>query len=99
MVLRKKKNRTDCGNYRGISLVAYTGKIMLNIVDCRFSEYCKRVEILMEERGDFQSNRYTTDVMFVIRRLQDLARTKQIPLYVCFVDLTKAYDSVDRTLL
>ena len=37
--------------------------------------------------------------MFVIRRLQDLARKKQIPLYVYFIDFTKAYDSVDRTLL
>ena len=39
--------------------------------------------------------------MFMIRRLQDLARKKRIPLYVCFIDLTKAYDSrtVDRTLL
>ena len=37
--------------------------------------------------------------MFVIRRLQELARKKRIPLYACFIDLTKAYDSVDRTLL
>ena len=32
--------------------------------------------------------------MFVIPRLQKLARKKQIPLYVCFIDLTKAYDFV-----
>ena len=38
-------------------------------------------------------------MMFGIRRLQELARKKRIPLYVCFIDLTKAYDSVDRTLL
>ena len=38
-------------------------------------------------------------MMFVIRRLQELARNKRISLYVCFIDLTKAYDSVDRTLL
>ena len=38
-------------------------------------------------------------MMFVIRRLQELARKKRTPLYACFIDLTKAYDSVDRTLL
>ena len=37
--------------------------------------------------------------MFVFRRPQELARKKRIPLYVCFIDLTKAYNSVDRTLL
>ena len=38
-------------------------------------------------------------MMFLIRRLQELARKKRIPLYVCFIDLTKAYNSVDWTLL
>ena len=37
--------------------------------------------------------------MLVIRWLQELAWKKRIPLYVCFIDLTKAYHSVDRTLL
>ena len=55
--------------------------------------------ILPEEQSGFRPNRSTTDMMFVIRRLQELARKKRIPLYVCFIDLTKAYDSIDRTLL
>ena len=38
-------------------------------------------------------------MMFVVRRLQELARKKRIPLYECFIDLAKAYESVDRTLL
>ena len=63
------------------------------------SEYCERVGILPEEQSGFRPNRSTTDIMFLIRRLQESARKKQIPLYVCFIDLTKAYDSVDRTLL
>ena len=42
---------------------------------------------------------HITDMMFVIRRLQELAQKIRIPLYECFMDLTKAYDSVDRTLL
>ena len=55
--------------------------------------------ILPEEQSGFRPNRSTTDMIIVIRRLQELARKKRIPLYVCFIDLTKAYDSVDRTLL
>ena len=55
--------------------------------------------ILPEERSDFRPNRSTTDMMFVIHRLQELARKKRTPRYTCFIDLTKAYDSVDRILL
>ena len=99
MVLHKKKDRIECGNYRGISLIAHAGKILLKIIARRLSEYCERVGIPPEEQSGFRPNRSTTDIMFVIRRLQELAREKRIPLYMCFIDLTKAYDSIDRTLL
>ena len=99
MVLHKKKDWTECGNCRGISLVAHAGKILLKIIARRLSEYCERVGILPEGQSGFRPNRSTTDMMFVIRRLQKLARKKRIPLYVSFIDLTKVYDSVDRTLL
>ena len=68
MVLHKKKDRTECGNYRGISLVAHAGKILLKIVARRLSKYCERVGILPEEQSGFRPNRSTTDMMFVIRR-------------------------------
>ena len=99
MTLQNKKDRTECGNYRSISLVARAGKILLKIIARRFSEYCERVGILPEEQSGFRPNRSTTDMMFVSRRLRELARKKQILFHVCFIDLTKAYDSVDRTLL
>ena len=38
-------------------------------------------------------------MIIVVRGLQELTWKKQIPLYVCFTDLTKAYDFVDQTLL
>ena len=39
-VLRKKKDRTECGNYRGISLVAHADKVLLKIFATRLSAYC-----------------------------------------------------------
>ena len=99
VVLHKKKGRTECGNNRGISLVTHAGKILLKIIARSLSEYCEGVGILTEEQSGFRPNRSTTDILFVIRRLQELVRTKRIPLYVCFINFTKAYDTVDRTLL
>ena len=37
--------------------------------------------------------------MFAVRRLQELGRKARVPLFLCFIDLQKAYDSGDRTLL
>ena len=72
-VLHKKKDRTECGNYRGISLAAHAGKILLKIIARRLSDYCECFGILPEEQSGFRPNRSTTDIMFVIRRLQELA--------------------------
>ena len=76
MMRHKNNDRTECVNYRGISLVSHAGKILLKIIARRLSEFCERVGILPEEQSDFQPNCSTTDMMYVIRRLQKLARKK-----------------------
>ena len=48
------------------------------------------------------TNRSTTDMMFVVRRLQEIGWYAGVSLFVCFIDLIdlqKAYDTVDSTLL
>eukprot|EP00752_Nemacystus_decipiens_P015555 g13878.t1 len=98
-VLFKKGDPLECGNYRGISLVAHAGKVLLKIVATRLSNYCEREGILPEEQSGFRPRRSTLDMLFVIHRLHELARKKGTAVFACFIDLTKAYDSVDRELL
>ena len=98
-VLYKTLDRSNCNNYRGISLLSYAGKVLLKIVANRLSDYCEAQGILPDEQCGFRPERSTVDMLFVVRRLQELARRRRTPLYMCFVDLQKAYDSVDRELL
>ena len=44
----------------------------------------------------FRSNRSTVDMIFTLRQLQEKCSEKQRPLFVAFIDLTKAFDSVSR---
>ena len=99
-VLHQKKDRTECRNYRDLSLVAHAGKVLLKIVGNRLDDFCEEGRILPEGQCGFRPQRSTTDMMFVVRRLQELGRTtSNTSLEICFIDLAKAYDSVDRVLL
>ena len=98
-VLYKKGDRTNCNNFRGISLLSHVGKVLATTITNRLSAFCEANDILPEEQCGFRPGRSTVCMLFVVRRLQELGRRRRIPLYLCFIDLQKAYDSVDRELL
>ena len=98
-VLHNKGDKTECGNYRGISLVSHAGKVLLTVVTRRLSAYCEVKGLLPEEQCGFRPPRSTTDMMFVVRRLQEIRRKAGVSLFMCFIHLKKAYGTVDRTLL
>ena len=98
-VPHKTKDQTECSNYMGLSLVAHAGKVLLKIVANRLGDFCEEAGILPEEQCGFRPQRLATDMMFVVRRLQELGRTSNTSLEIYFVDLAKAYDSVNRVLL
>ena len=72
--------------------------MLLKIVASRLSNYYEAEGVLPEEQCCFRPARSTIDMLFVVRRLQELGRVRKIPLCMCFIDLQKAYDS-DRELL
>ena len=79
--------------------MAHAGKVLVKIVSNRRGDFCQEGGILPEEQCGFLPQRLIIDMMLVVRRLQKLGRASRISLDICFIDLTKAYDSVDRALL
>ena len=98
-ILHEKGDKTESGNYSGISLVLYAGKVLLKVVARRLSAYCEAKGLLPEEQCGFRPDRPTTDMMFVVRRLQKIGRKAGVSHFMCFIDLQKPYNTVDRTLL
>ncbi|XP_066297931.1 uncharacterized protein [Branchiostoma lanceolatum] len=41
---------------------------------------------------EFRANRSTIDMIFSLRQLQEKCREQNMPLYIAFIDLTKAFD-------
>ena len=44
----------------------------------------------------FMPGRGTTDALFVVQRMQEKYCNKKKKLYMCFVDIEKAFDRVPR---
>ena len=89
---------TECENYRGISLVSHAGKVLLKVVARRLRAYCAAKGLLPEQCG-FRQDRSITNMVFVVRRQQEIGRKAGVSLLMCFIDFQKAYETVDRALL
>ncbi|KAK2193851.1 hypothetical protein NP493_5g15073 [Ridgeia piscesae] len=70
VTIYKKGDRTDCGTYRGISLLSIAGKIFARILPNRLSTHITP-EVVPETHRGFRGNRSTVDMIFCLRPLQE----------------------------
>ena len=91
---KNKGDRSDCNNYRGISLLSIVGKVYARIILNRLQLLADRV--YPESQCGFRGDRSTTYMIFSLRQLQEKSREQGQPLYMMFIDLTKAFDLVSR---
>ena len=56
-------------------------------------------DLLPQTQCDFRQSIFTSDMIFVARQTLEKCRDKYKDLYVWFYGLSKAFDTVDRTLL
>ena len=87
---KQKRNHQVCDNHRGISLLSIVGEILTKNLLNRLNALFDQKGLIPESQCGFRTDRGTIDMIFTARQFQKTCQD----LYMTFVDLTKAFDTV-----
>ena len=99
MPLHKKGDKENPDNYRGISLLSILSKVFTGVINKRLNRWAEENNILSEVQAGFRKGRSTVDHIFTLNALIEKQFSRNMKLYVAFIDFKKAYDTVDRSVL
>ncbi|UYV83312.1 hypothetical protein LAZ67_23000465 [Cordylochernes scorpioides] len=96
----KNGYKNSPSNYRGIALISNVSKLFTSILRSRLEEWVEGRRVIPENQAGFRKERSCIDHIFTLTTLIQLSlRKKRGKLYVFFVDLRKAFDTVPHSLL
>lgn len=93
----KKGDRRDIGNYRPITLTSHLYKLFMKILLIRMTVSLD--ENQEPNQAGFRAGYSTTDHLFVMNQLIEKCSEHNKPLFCAFVDYTKAFDSIEHPFL
>jgi len=90
----KKRDRRECSNYRGITLLNIIYKIFTCLIYNMSTKYSELT--LGEYQAGFRSGRSTIDHIHVVRQILEKCYDFGIELHNVFIDFKQAFDKVNR---
>ena len=100
ILLYKKGSKTEPLNYRGISLLSCVSKLFTAVLNKRLLAYCIEHKILKPNQLGFVPGNRCSDAHLIIQYLiQKHCHRQGKKLYGCFVDFSKAFDTISREKL
>lgn len=97
--IHKGGDEMDPNNYRGIAVGTAIAKLFATLLNRRLTAWLEDHQLRARGQGGYRSDYRTQDHLMLLRTLVEDHRQRSKPLWVCFVDLAKFFDSVDRQLL
>ena len=95
---KNKGDKSVCSNSKGIAILSIAGKVLAKVMLKRLVQSISE-NITPESQCGFRRDRGTVNMIFVARQLQEKCREQHQDLFIAFVDLSKAFDTVNRQLL
>jgi hypothetical protein len=94
ILLHKKGDVKDIGNYRPISLISHISKLLTKVIQNRLEGTLDFNQ--PREQAGFRKGFSTTDHLQVVTQLIEKTNEYGLPLCLAFVDYEKAFDSVEH---
>ena len=83
-------------NYRPITLLSCFGKLFTSILNDRINKYLEDNSIINSCQAGFLKGYATTDNLFILQSLIEIARVNKNKLFCAFIDFKQAFDKVWR---
>lgn len=100
LLFKGKGSVQDPDNYRGITLLDASYKIYERLVHARIYAWAEGKGHLGSEQYGFRQHRSTLDAIFALQTVcRDTTLQRQRRIHLAFLDLKKAFPSVNRRLL
>lgn len=93
------KDHNKLSGYRTLSVGCNLCKLYLRILEMKLTIITERSGILGEKQNGFRTGRRATDNLYILNTVNRVARKKGWKSFFTFVDITKAFDRVDRERL
>ena len=97
--LHKKGNRSDPENYRGLAVGNNISKLYTKCLNSKMMNFAEENHLLSPHQFAFRQDYRTSDAIFSLQSSVNYYKHKNKPVYCCFVDFSKAFDSINRTAL
>ena len=99
VLIHKKGAKHEVNNYRPLTVLTSMNSVFSKTMNARLSDVVERHRLLGEVQNGFRKGRSGGDSAFILNTILWKSSSKQKKVHVSFLDLQKAYDSVDRQVL
>jgi hypothetical protein len=89
----KKGEKSECSNYRGISLLNIAYKILATVINNKLKTCA---DLLSQEQNGFRRHRSTMDDIIIMRKILEKCYKYNVEMHVLFIDFKQTFDSANR---
>ena len=99
VLVHKKGPTVDINNYRPLTVLVSVSGIYTKLLNKRLTQVVEEHKLLGEVQHGFRKGRSGADCAFILNSVLWKNTAKSKKTHMAFIDLQKAYDSVDRAVL